>query len=229
MAHPYWPLFDLTIRTPRLELRLPNEEQLIDLARLAGEGIHDPGWQPMMGWSDQPSPQLERGVLHWHWGRWGDWRPEAWNYNPVVFVDGEIVGTQGMFANDFGRLGVVSTGSWLGQAHQGHGIGTEMRAAILHLAFAGLGAVQAESGYWHDNEPSRRVSEGHGYEPNGERWVLRREVRDLEHEVRLRRAVWETRRRDDIELVGLEPCLELFGAPPAPDTPQPGGPPPPKS
>ncbi len=214
MAHPYWPLFDLVVRTPRIELRLPDEDELVTLARLAGEGIHDPDWQPMMGWTDQPSPQLERGVLHWHWGRRGDWRPEAWNYNPVVLVDGEVAGTQGMFANDFAKLGVVSTGSWLGRQHQGRGIGTEMRSAILHLAFAGLGSLQAESGYWHDNEPSRRVSERMGYEPNGERWLLRRDVRDREQEVRLTRTAWELGRRDDIEIVGLEPCLELFGAPP---------------
>lgn len=214
MAHPYWPLFDLVIRTPRLELRLPNDDELVALARLAGAGIHDPGWQPMLGWTDQPSPQLERGVLHWHWGRRADWRPERWSYNTGVFVDGEIVGSQGMEASDFAKLGVVSTGSWLGRAHQGKGIGKEMRAAIVHLAFEGLGAIEAGSGYWHDNEASRRVSESIGYEANGEKWLLRRDSRDREIEVRLRREVWEQRRRDDIEIEGLEACLELFGATP---------------
>ncbi len=211
MAHPYWPLFDLVVRTPRLELRLPDEDELVALARLAGEGVHDPAWQPMTGWTDRPSPELERGVLHWHWGKRADWRPESWNYNPVAFVDGVVVGTQGMWANDFAKLGVVTTGSWLGRAHQGQGIGKEMRAAVLHLAFAGLDAHEADSGYWHDNEPSRRVSASLGYEPNGERWVLRRDVRDREIEVRLTRPAWEARRRADIEIVGLEPCLELFG------------------
>jgi RimJ/RimL family protein N-acetyltransferase len=89
-----------------------------------------------------------------------------------------------------------------------------MRAAILHLAFAGLDASEARSGFWHDNEPSRRVSDGLGYETVGEHWVLRRDVRDREIEVRLRREVWEERRRDDIDLAGLEACLELFGATP---------------
>lgn len=215
MAHPYWPVFDLVVRTPRLELRLPDDGELVELARLAGAGIHDPSWQPMMGWTDQPSPQLERGVLHFHWGRRADWRPEQWSYNPVVLVDGTVVGTQGMGATDFARLGVVDTGSWLGREHQGQGIGKEMRAAILHLAFAGLGAIEAGSGYWHDNEASAKVSASLGYERNGERWMLRRDVRDRQVEVRLRREVWEARRRDDIEIVGLEPCLELFGAPAA--------------
>ena len=215
MAHPYWPLYDLVVRTPRLELRLPNEDELVALAALAGEGIHDPGWMPLAGWTDQPSPQLERGVLHWHWGRRADWMPTSWNYNPVAIVDGEVAGTQSLYANDFAALRVVNTGSWLGRRFQGAGLGKEMRAAIVHLAFAGLDALEARSGFWHDNEPSRRVSESLGYEVVGERWVLRRGVRDKELEARLRREVWEPRRRDDITIEGLdESCLELFGATP---------------
>jgi RimJ/RimL family protein N-acetyltransferase len=213
MAHPYWPLYDLVVRTPRVELRLPDEDELLALAKLAGDGVHDPSWMPMTGWTDQPSPLLERGVLHWHWGRRADWTPTHWNYNPAVFVDGEVVGTQGMVGREFGVLRGVETGSWLGLRHQGKGVGKEMRAAILHLAFDGLGALQANSGYWHDNEPSRRVSESLGYEANGDRWALRRGARALELEVKLRREVWETRRRDDVTIEGLDDaCLELFGA-----------------
>jgi RimJ/RimL family protein N-acetyltransferase len=213
VANPYWPVADLVVRTPRLELRIPTEDELVALARLAGEGIHDPGWMPLMGWTDQPSPALERGVLYWHWGRRGDWMPTSWNYNPVVFVDGEVAGTQGMSAINFAKLRVVETGSWLGRRYQGQGIGKEMRAAILHLAFAGLGAEEAISGFWHDNEPSRRVSDSLGYEANGEQWLLRRDERDLQKNVRLRREVWESRRRDDITIEGLDDAtLELFGA-----------------
>jgi RimJ/RimL family protein N-acetyltransferase len=212
MTHPYWPIFDLVIRTPRIELRLPNEAQLLDLATVAANGIHDPSWQPLGGWTDLPSPQMERGVLQWNWGRLADWKPESWGYNPVVIVDGRVVGTQGIGAQEFAKRRVVGTGSWLGREFQGHGIGREMRAAIVHFAFAGLDAVQCESGYWHDNEPSSRVSAGLGYEPNGERIVLRRDKADRQLEVRLRREVWQSHRRDDIEIEGLEPCLELFGA-----------------
>lgn len=53
----------------------------------------------------------------------------------------------------------VSTASWLGLHHQRQGIGTEMRAAVLHLAFAGLGAVDALSGAFEDNPSSFSVSE----------------------------------------------------------------------
>jgi RimJ/RimL family protein N-acetyltransferase len=212
MAHPYWPLYDLVVRTPRLELRLPTEDEIVALAGVAAAGVHDPAEMPLTGWTDQPSPQLERGVLSWHWGKRADWTPTNWNYNPVVVVDGVVVGTQGMSAISFGKLRVVETGSWLGQDVQGQGLGKEMRAAILHLAFDGLGAERAISGYWHDNIASRRVSESLGYEPNGDRWLLRREARTLEVLVKLERAAWEAKRRDDITIEGLtDEVLELFG------------------
>ena len=226
MAHPYWPLYDVVVRTPRLELRLPDEDQLVALAKLAGEGVHDPSWMPMTGWTDQPSPQLERGVLHWHWGRRANWRPNDWGFEAVTLVDGEVVGTQGMAAHDFGTLRGVETGSWIGLRFQGQGIGKEMRAAMLHLAFAGLDALVANSAYWHDNAPSHHVSASLGYEPNGVRWALRRSARDVEQVVQLRREVWEERRRDDITIEGLgDAALELCGAKdPAPTEPPATGP-----
>ncbi len=40
-------------------------------------------------------------------------------------------------------LRTFDTGSWVGRRFQGRGTGTEMRAAALHLMFAGLGAREA--------------------------------------------------------------------------------------
>ena len=34
MGHPFWPLFDLRVRTPTLELRLPTDDDLVAIARL---------------------------------------------------------------------------------------------------------------------------------------------------------------------------------------------------
>lgn len=213
MPHPYWPLFDLVVRTPLVELRYPTDDDLVALARVAGRGIHDPSWMPLGGWTDVESPQLERNVLAFGWRQRADWSPDNWSFNPVVTVDGEAVGTQGMHATDFAKLRSVGTGSWIGLEHQGRGIGREMRAAIVHFAFAGLDAVEALSGYWHDNEPSRLVSERLGYEPNGEDRKLRRGQPDRQLNVRLRREVWEQHRRDDIEIIGLDACLDWFVAP----------------
>ena len=78
------------------------------------------------------------------------------------------IGIQELRATGFPTLRTVETGSWLGRAFQGQGIGTEMRAAVLALAFDGLGAEVASSGAMDGNAASRRVSEKLGYEPNGE-------------------------------------------------------------
>jgi RimJ/RimL family protein N-acetyltransferase len=63
-------------------------------------------------------------------------------------------------------LGTVGTFSWLGPGYRGRGLGTEMRAAVLHLAFAGLGAREAASEAFTDNHASNRVSQALGYEPS---------------------------------------------------------------
>ena len=57
----------------------------------------------------------------------------------VVLVDGHPVGVQEVEADDFAIQRQVASEPWLGMRYQGNGIGTEMRAAMLHLAFAGLG------------------------------------------------------------------------------------------
>jgi RimJ/RimL family protein N-acetyltransferase len=212
MAHPYWPLFDLRVRTPRLELRPADDELLTALAALAAKGIHDPDFMPFLHpWTDVPSPQLERNALQHHWLRRAEWRPDKWALPLAVLVDGEVVGTQAMEAEHFATLRAVDTGSWLGRAHQGKGIGKEMRTAVLHLAFAGLGAQVAYSGAFEDNAPSLAVSKALGYEENGDVLIRRRDDAAREIKLKLPRAAWEARRRDDIVIENLERCLEMFG------------------
>jgi hypothetical protein len=112
-------------------------------------------------------------------------------------------------AEQFATLRSVHTGSWLGLNYQGQGLGKEMRRAILHLAFAGLGAQEAHSGAFFDNAPSLATSRSVGYEPNGETLGPRRDGVARMLNVRMDRATWEERRRDDIEIVGLEGCLDI--------------------
>jgi RimJ/RimL family protein N-acetyltransferase len=215
MPHPFWPLFDLRITTPRLEIRLPNDDDLVVLAELAAQGVHDPETMPfLVPWTDQPSPALERGILQWGWEHRAEWTPAKWAFNGVVVVDGEIVGVQDLKGTSFSVLRTVATGSWLGLAHQGRGIGTEMRAAILHLAFDGLGAEQARSGARSDNLASSKVSRALGYVNNGESFELVRGTRATQLHFRLDRTAWLAHRRDDITISGLAACLDLFGATP---------------
>src|SRR5260221_13370270 len=69
-----------------------------------------------------------------------------------------------------------ATGAWLGRRYQGRGIGTQMRAAVLHLAFGGLGAQQAVSAAFEDNPASLRVSRKLGFRDDGIEWHLVRGV-----------------------------------------------------
>ena len=131
----------------------------------------------------------------------------------AVFVDGQPVGMQDVAAEQFRAVRSVETGSWLGLAHQGQGLGREMREAILHLAFAGLGAEEALSGAFEDNVASLATSRSVGYQENGEARGRRRDDSARTVRFRIGRDAWETRQRDDIEIVGLEGCLDMFVAP----------------
>jgi RimJ/RimL family protein N-acetyltransferase len=217
MAHPYWPLFDLRVRTPLVELRYPDDDLAVEIAALAARGIHDPATMPFaVPWTDVPSPELERRTLQNLW-RWrAAVEPQDWRIHLAVLVDGEVVGVQGANAAQFPRLRQAETGSWLGLAHQGQGIGKEMRAAVLHLLFEGLGAARAISGAWHDNPASQAVSASFGYLPNGEEVRLRRDRPDRMLHLVLPREVWAQHRRDDIAIEGLDGCRELLVGPERP-------------
>jgi RimJ/RimL family protein N-acetyltransferase len=206
-----WPFVALRVRTPLVELRYPDDDDLCALARLAAEGIHDPATMPFsVPWTRAESLALERNLLQHSWGRRSSLTRDDWSLPFVACVDGEPVGVQDVFAQHFAIRRTVETGSWLVQRVQGRGIGTEMRAAVLHFAFAGLGAEEAFSGSFVDNPASAAVSRRNGYQPNGEVIVEREgEAARLQHWV-LTRATWTPSRRDDIRIEGLDACLSLL-------------------
>jgi RimJ/RimL family protein N-acetyltransferase len=215
MAHPYWPLFDLVVRTPMLELRYPDDALCLQLVDQAAQGIHPPDFMPFeMPWTRLEPPELQRTSLQFYWRNRAELTPDLWHLPLATVVDGEVVGSQGATGKRFGVAREVSTGSWLAMAHQGRGIGKEMRTAILHLVFAGLGAEVAVSAAWHDNASSIGVSRAVGYRDNGTERKIREGVPDTQIRFLMERTDWEARRRDDIEIVGLEPCLPLLGAGP---------------
>ncbi|CAA9249863.1 MAG: hypothetical protein AVDCRST_MAG76-2219 [uncultured Acidimicrobiales bacterium] len=208
----HWPLFGLRVRTPRLELRYPDDELVAEAAELAVQGIHEPGYRPFLrSWDEVPPPHQQRNTLQYLWGTRASWKPDSWHCGFAVMVHGQVVGLQTVLADGFPTRRTVKTGSWLGRPHQGTGIGTEMRAAVLHLAFDGLGAVRAESGAWHDNSASLAVSRKLGYAENGDEWLLRGDSPDREVRLVLQRERWAQGRRQDIQLEGLEQCLPFFG------------------
>jgi RimJ/RimL family protein N-acetyltransferase len=86
-----------------------------------------------------------------------------------------------------------------------------MRAAMLHFAFAGLGAEVARSSAFFDNAPSIAVSRALGYEGDGIDVLNRGGEPVTSVRFRLGREAWEKTRREDITIEGLDPCLALFG------------------
>ena len=206
-------LHGLRLHTPRLELRLGSHEELIALGRLAERGVHPPDEMPFaITWTDGiGTPGFVDGFVAFHEGSLAEWSPDKWSLNLLVWAGGALVGTQGMGSERFAEQRSIATGSWLGQAHQRHGIGTEMRAAVLELAFRGLGAETANSAWLEGNEASRRVSEKLGYRVAGVRTERPRGEPVVAHQVQLRRADW--RCPIPVQIDGLDDCLPLFGVP----------------
>ena len=208
MSH--WPLFDLVVRTPRLELRYPDDALLERLLAVAQAGVHDERSMPFgIPWTRKPSPQFEREFLQHHWRGRGALSPGGWTIVLAVLEDGEVRGVQDLAAHGFASTRTCATGSWLGRAHQGRGIGKEMRAAVLELAFGHLGAALCTSTAWHDNASSIGVSRALGYVDDG--WELQEREGDVTKHLRFRMARDDWRPPFEIAVEGLEPCLGLLG------------------
>lgn len=211
MAPEPWPLRHLELRTPRLSLRPDDDDGLRELAALAAGGIHPPEQMPFLHpWTDRPVDELVRGTLQHHWGVRAALTPADWTVTFLVRTGGRVVGTQGLSGVDFAVRREVSTGSWLGRGHQGRGIGTEMRAAVLLLAFDHLGATTARSGAFTDNAASLAVSRKLGYRPDGTHTLSPRGRRAVETRLLLGtgdlvRPQWT------LEVVGLDGCRALLG------------------
>ncbi|MCW2964760.1 MAG: putative succinyl-CoA transferase [Actinomycetia bacterium] len=206
------PMTRLRVRTPRLELRLATRAELRALGELAQRGIHDPADMPFgVAWTDDSDrPGFVDEAIEHHEAATREWQPTDWSLNLIAFHRGRPAGVQSIRGERFGERLTVDTGSWLGREFQGHGLGTEMRAAALSLAFEGLGATVATSGAIEGNPQSLAVSRKLGYEIVGAHTVSPRGV-PVEHtDLELRRESF--RSPVPVELVALEPLLPLFGA-----------------
>nr|WP_223242023.1 GNAT family protein [Streptomyces sp. CBMA123] len=206
----------LRLTTPRLELRLPAEAELAEVADLAARGVHPPAVRPFLTpWGELPPAERARHVLQMHWRRLGRWTAQHWALDLVAFHRGRPVGVQDMRAREFAVRREIASGSWVGLECQGRGFGTEMRAAMLHLAFAELGAASATSVSFSDNHSSLAVSRKLGYRPDG----ISRDALDgrvvESRRLRLSREHWQGP-PVPVTVTGLTPaCRALLGA----DTP----------
>jgi RimJ/RimL family protein N-acetyltransferase len=208
----YWPLFDLVVKTPRLQLRYATDDLLLELCDVAGDVLGE-GPRPFDG-NATFYDRTVTGRRRWLAGQWSArarCSPSWWVLVFAVVVDGHAVGTQEITGVDFPLVRTIDSFSWLTRAAQGEGIGKEMRAAALHLAFDGLGAERANSDAFEDNARSLGVSRALAYEPNGTLLAAREgEVAPMSR-LLLTREAWLARRRTDLVIEGLEPAKAFLG------------------
>ena len=211
LAH-HWPLLDLRLTTARLVLRCPTDEELASLAGLAASGVHHPGERPYLTpWTEGTPQQTAVHVVQQHWSRRGEWTPTAWALELGLFHDNQAVGMVALRAREFPVLREVKTESWLGLAHHRLGLGTEARSALLHLAFAELGAQSALTDVFQDNAGSQGVSRRLGYRHDGSSHDIRDGQVLVSDRLRLNREDWYGTDRMDVLVTGVSPCLPVFG------------------
>lgn len=209
MSH--WPLRDLVLRTPRLELRPDDDEGLHELVEEAYLGVHPPDEMPfLMPWTDADPLYMGRGILQHFWSERAALAPSTWSVHFLVRLDGRVIGVQSLHGRDFGVTRQVGSGSWIGLRHQRRGIGTEMRAAVLLFAFDHLGATRARSSAFTDNAASHAVSRKLGYRHDGTEAVVRRGAAAEDVRLVLDPATF-TRPPWTLAVDGVEECLGLLG------------------
>lgn len=138
-------------------------------------GIHEPSLMPFTKpWTDASPEDLPGIVAQYHWGVRANWSQAAWSLELAAEWEGEVVGIQAFTTENFLVTRTGETGSWLGLARHGDGIGTRMRQAICQFAFDVLDARRVTSGAFTDNPASLAVSRKVGHRPNGSTWHSRR-------------------------------------------------------
>ena len=201
----YLPAYRLRLRTERLELRMPDFDDMTALADVAADGIHGHGFMPFVHpWTEGTPEEVGRAAILWNLNALARSTPENWTLPLVTVYEGEVIGKQEVVAKDFKVTREATTGSWLGRAHHGKGLGTEMRAAVLDFLFNGLEADYALSDSLDGNGPSAGVSRTLGYRTDGIDHQVSRGERVVSRRWRLSREDWKANRRHEVAIEGLD-------------------------
>ena len=204
-------MFDIRLSTPHLELRHLTE---VDLGTLAAILPDDAEQDPSLTSYPALDPVSTRGVrVHQdYWRARGNWRPDSWALSFGAFREGELIGYQGLEGEDFATLRTVDSSSFLIPEVRGQGLGKEMRAAVLALAFGPLDARFTVTSAWSNNYASLGVSRALGYVDNGFAAHRRGEVADEMKSLRLTREQWlRGGWEDQVTVTGVDSCLLFFG------------------
>ena len=122
------------------------------------------------------------------------------------------MGYQGLEGDDFSTLRTVDSSSFLTSAVRGRGLGKQMRAAVLTLAFGPLGARFAITSAWSDNHASLGVSRALGYLDNGITADRRDDVAGEMAHLRLTSERWTNSGwPQQVTVSGVEECMVFFG------------------
>jgi len=196
-----WPLHGLLLTTPDLELRGMTEADAVALAAIAPEDLtHDPRL-----------PSFGYRVEQTYWRHMGQWKVDDWVLPFTVLRGGRPVGVQAVEGKDFVVRRVVDSYSWLVREARGQGVGKQMRAAVLTLAFQGLGATHAITEADEGNAASLGVSTALGYRDNGVSIELDDDPTRTVRRHHLVLAAADFASSWPVTIEGLEPCLPLFG------------------
>jgi RimJ/RimL family protein N-acetyltransferase len=212
-----WGPFALRVRCGPLELRAVTDEEIPAIVDLVLAGVHEPARMPFaQPWTDAPADELPRNTAAYYWSTRASFSPGAWTLDLAVRVDGELVGVQGFSAKDYLVVRTGETGSWLGRAYQGRGIGTAMRQAMCALLFDHLEAEEITSAAFTDNPASLAVSRKVGYTDNGTVRVQRRPGElAVSRNLRLTRDAF-IRAERPLRVEGIAPLRAAVGLPEAP-------------
>jgi RimJ/RimL family protein N-acetyltransferase len=152
-----------------IALRPVTDDVLPDLLAVARNGIHAPDRMPFsVPWTETPAADFARQFVTHTWRVRASFTVTEWSLHFAVYHHDTLVGTQSVSTHSYLVTRTGETGSWLGTAFQGRGIGTLMRQAIVALMFDHLGAVEVTSAAFLDNPASLGVSRKVGYRPNGQ-------------------------------------------------------------
>ena len=207
-----WPLHGIRLRTADLDLTVMTEADLPTLCSLLPDDLelnpHATTYAGLDGAANR------RAVLsQGYWRALGMWSPDDWALPFVVRSAGAVVGAQWLEGPDWRSDRTVDSSSWLVAGARGRGLGRQMRAAVLALAFGPLRAEAAISSAVVDNAPSLGVSRSLGYHDT-HRSVLEHSGQTLQH-VRLDRKTWDASGRSrHVVVEGVDPALPLFGLDP---------------
>lgn len=204
-----WPLQGIRLRTPDLELHVMTEADLPTLWELLPDDLElNPHATTYAGVDDRAN---RRAILaQGYWRALGMWSPDDWALPFVVRSAGEVVGVQWLEGPDWRSDHIVDSSSWLVAEARGRGLGKQMRAAVLALAFGPLRAEAAISSAVLANRSSLGVSHALGYRDT-HRSVLEHSRETLQH-VRLEGRSWHASGQAHAVVIdAVVPALPYFG------------------